>query len=60
MRISANVKEKKDLTRRKYLKLQINIYKEREMILEQRLEDTKAKLQELWNEFSKLEENKDG
>ena len=60
MRISAQVKDKKELTRRKYLKLQINIFKERELILEQRLLEVKDKLTELDNEFKKLKEKDHG
>ena len=56
MKIAFSTKKKKNLTRRKYIKSQINIFKERKEILELRLRQTEETIKRLWEEFEKLKE----
>lgn len=60
MRLKMSVKERKNFSRRKYIKLQLQIQEERKKILEDKLEDTGRYIKELWKEFNELKEKKDG
>ena len=60
MKIKMAIKERKDLNRRKYIKLQIQIYEEKKRILKSKLEDTCKYIKNLWIEFEELKEQANG